>query len=299
MGRNKQSAGTIAVLLLMLGALLLTSLMVLVRPSNEAVDNQNENETTTSVIDIDDLPEDIKQLLIGSSTTTSTSAASTRQTVLTDKDTIQTRILERGDAIRSYNEQTKIKQLVLDNGEERENNGEIYMDIYPQVDQAMQVMGSETGEPIFLMRYKGEIYRSEGDTAHWEPYEPETGELTVIPYAFFVKLATHPLMELLTTSPDEVETQADPGATDTIVLGWTGYDAEILAEVQTNYGIELTGFPAEEITLNVWVEIAPDNFDILLIEVGLKAEHRNTKVDVTFSSILSNHNNLRELAKPE
>lgn len=161
MGRNKQSAGTIAVLLLMLGALLLTSLMVLVRPSNEAVDNQNENETTTSVIDIDDLPEDIKQLLIGSSTTTSTSAASTRQTVLTDKDTIQTRILERGDAIRSYNEQTKIKQLVLDNGEERENNGEIYMDIYPQVDQAMQVMGSETGEPIFLMRYKGEIYRSE------------------------------------------------------------------------------------------------------------------------------------------
>lgn len=299
MGRNKQSAGTIAVLLLMLGALLLTSLMVLVRPSNEAADNQNENETTTSVIDIDDLPEDIKQLLIGSSTTTSTSAASTRQTVLTDKDTIQTRILERGDAIRSYNEQTKIKQLVLDNGEERENNGEIYMDIYPQVDQAMQVMGSETGEPIFLMRYKGKIYRSEGDTAHWEPYKPEESELTVIPYAFFVKLATHPLMELLTTSPDEVETQADPGATDTIVLGWTGYDAEILAEVQTNYGIELTGFSAEEITLNVRVEIAPDNFDILLIEVGLKAEHRNTKVDVTFSSILSNHNNLRELAKPE
>lgn len=303
MGRNKQSAGTIAILVLMLGALLLTSLMILVRPLDETADNQNRNETTATVVDIDDLPEDIKQLLIGGSTATSpptsTSAVPTRQTMATDKDTIQTRIVERGDAIRSYNEQTKIKQLVLDNGEERENNGEIYMDIYPQVDQVMQVLGSETGEPIFLMRYKGEIYRSEGDTENWKPYQPESGELTVIPYAFFVELATHPLMELLSTSPDEMETQMDSGAADRIVLGWTGYDEGILAEVQTNYGIELTGFPAEEITLSVRVEVAPNNYDILMVEVGLNAEHRDIKVDVTFSTTLSNHNNLRELAKPE
>lgn len=285
MSKRNRSAGIIAVLGALVVVLIVTSLAIFLKPPTD-----NSAATTTgTTVDWETLPEDLKERLKGQTTTATVPVTSPTTTAAPeDPEVILQKIRDRSATIRAFHELTKITQILVRDGAEEKTEGEIYMDIYPQAGNALRAMGSEDGTPIFLMKYGGEVYRAEGSPQDWVPYELQPGELEVTPHSFYVDLATHPLMTMVAA-----ETAADP-----IELSWSGYDADILDRIKSNYKIELSGFAPEEIRLDVTIQVSPEQYDITSQRIRLVASHGGTEVDATFETELSKYNNLRELSSP-
>lgn len=289
MKRKMSSVSLLVILLLAIVLIVLSTLSFCNNQPASSTEGSRAASTGTTQMQISNLSPDQQEALLGSVLTeqTSTTQSPASAPVALSTEDVRLKVGERGKNLRVYREHTTIEQNIKLNGKEDNIAGEVYIDVYPQSGNLLQMTTTAEGDVAYLMRYNDKTYRSIGNRENWEAYQKEEGEMAFVPTEFFIDVTTDPLLEMTE--------QSDGG---TYIFHYSGQDSDLIEQVKEAYGLVLTGFAEDEVTVTIDAVVDSSRFDIRSFTMHLKAEQGSEGVDVRFTSELGSQNNMRELSPP-